>query len=381
MAIINDHVEETLDERTNILPPQGPRVRWAGVMSGFFVAIGVLMLMGALGLAIGVTALGDPRAATGDTASGLGIGAGVWAFITMLVALFLGGMVSTKVTDRPDRPGALIHGVLVWVLLSLFTVWMIASGVSLGLSGLFGALSELTRGATTAVAAGGGDLVQTLGLNDPNQVMNKLDDPATASTLAAATGMSTEEARAALGDLRARVQAVRDDPARVAAEVREFLAQYAERAKQQALVAAAKAQRGAKIGSWVMFGAMVVGVGVSIAGAMGGVPSFRRWRRRVGEVEPTGAVPAWDVRGIDTYDADFRRHYTTSLASRGHPYERWSPGYRYGYELASDQRYAGRDWTVIEPEARRDWEARHQGTWEEFKDTIRYAWDTVRGRH
>ena len=90
MAIISDGVEETLDERTNILPLQGPRVRWAGVMSGFFVAIGVLIIMGALGLAIGVTALGDPRTATGETASGLGIGAGVWAFITMLVALFVG---------------------------------------------------------------------------------------------------------------------------------------------------------------------------------------------------------------------------------------------------------------------------------------------------
>jgi uncharacterized protein (TIGR02271 family) len=104
-------------------------------------------------------------------------------------------------------------------------------------------------------------------------------------------------------------------------------------------------------------------------------------RRTEVEVEPLGAEHPREARGFDTYDADFRRHYTTSLASRGHPYERWSPGYRYGYELASDQRYAGRDWTVIEPEARRDWEARHQGTWEEFKDTIRYAWDTVRGRH
>jgi hypothetical protein len=273
MAIVTDHVEAAFDERTNILPPQGPRVRWAGVMSGLFVALGVLMLMGALGLAIGVTALGDLRAATGETASGLGIGAGVWAFITMLVALLLGGMVSTKVTDRPDRPGALIHGVLVWVLFSLFTVWMIASGVSLGLSGLFGALSGFAHGATTAVAAGGGDLVQTLGLNDPNQVMNKFDDPTTAATLAAATGMSTEEARAALGDLRARVQAVRDDPPRVAAEVREFLAQYTERAKQQAMAAAAKAQRGATIGAWVTFGPMVVGLGASIAGAMGGCPA------------------------------------------------------------------------------------------------------------
>ena len=114
--------------------------------------------------------------------------------------------------------------------------------------------------------------------------MEKLDDPVTVSTLAAATGMSTEEARAALGDLRARLQGVRDDRARVAAEVRDFLAQYTERAKQQALAAAAKAQRGAKIGSWVTFGVMVVGVGVSLAGAMGGVPSFRRWRGRVVEI-------------------------------------------------------------------------------------------------
>jgi hypothetical protein len=52
--------------------------------------------------------------------------------------------------------------------------------------------------------------------------LTKLDDPRTASTLAAATGMSSEEAKAALIDLRSRVEAVKDDPARAAAEVRNF---------------------------------------------------------------------------------------------------------------------------------------------------------------
>ena len=205
------------------------------------------------------------------------MGAGVWAFITMLVALFLGGMVSTKVTDRPDRPGAMIHGALVWVLFSLFAVWMIASGISLGLSGLFGALSGLAQGATTAVAAGGGDLVQTLGLNDPNRVMEKLDDPATVSTLTAATGMSTEEARAALGNLRARVQAVRDGcpcQGRRRGPVTSWDS-ITERAKQQALAAAAKAQRGAQeIGSWITFGVMVVGLGSGDCGRDGGCTEF-----------------------------------------------------------------------------------------------------------
>ena len=67
-----DHREDTFEERTTYaringdviegrptrLLLQDTRVRWGGVMSGFVVALGVLLLMGALGLAIGVTALG-----------------------------------------------------------------------------------------------------------------------------------------------------------------------------------------------------------------------------------------------------------------------------------------------------------------------------------
>jgi hypothetical protein len=39
-----------------------------------------------------------------------------------------------------------------------------------------------------------------------------------------------------------------------------------------------------------------------------------------------------------------------------------------------------REWATVEPDARRDWEQRHKGTWEEFKEAIRHAWDQVRGR-
>jgi len=71
-----------------------------------------------------------------------------------VAAMFLGSLVSTAVTDQPDQRGAVIHGTLVWVLFSFFSVWMIAGGISLGLNGLYGAVSGLARGATTAVAAG-----------------------------------------------------------------------------------------------------------------------------------------------------------------------------------------------------------------------------------
>jgi uncharacterized protein (TIGR02271 family) len=105
-------------------------------------------------------------------------------------------------------------------------------------------------------------------------------------------------------------------------------------------------------------------------------------RRTEVEVEPLGTEHGRAAHGFDTYEADFRHHYTTTFASGGQSqaYERWAPGYRYGYELARDPRYAGRDWTALEPEARRGWEAQQKGTWEEFKDTVRYAWEKVRGR-
>lgn len=59
-------------------PPIGVRVRWSGVTSGWVMALGTLLWLTALGLAIGITAIGDPRAADSNTASGLGMGAGLW---------------------------------------------------------------------------------------------------------------------------------------------------------------------------------------------------------------------------------------------------------------------------------------------------------------
>jgi hypothetical protein len=166
-------------------------------------------------------------------------------------------------------------------------VWLLGQGVSLGLSGLFSALSGLTRTAATVVtttATQGGDLAQSLGLTDPTQVMNRLDNPETAALFASATGMSPEEARATLAQFRSRIEAVRDDPERVATEVRDFLAQYKERAEQQALQAAAAVQKGASVGAWVTFGVLTLTLVASILGALAGVPSLHTWRARWAQI-------------------------------------------------------------------------------------------------
>jgi hypothetical protein len=78
--------------------------------------------------------------------------------------------------------------------------------------------------------------------------------------------------------------------------------------------------------------------------------------------------------------ADYRQDFETRYVGRGYRYEEHAPAYQYGATCATDPRYTNREWQTIEPEVRRDWEARGSGTWEKFKDSVRYGWDKVRGR-
>jgi uncharacterized protein (TIGR02271 family) len=66
----------------------------------------------------------------------------------------------------------------------------------------------------------------------------------------------------------------------------------------------------------------------------------------------------------------------------GHPANLTDEEYArtYGKSLASDPRYHNKDWTTVEPEARREWTTQRKGAWEEFKEMVRNAWDSMAGR-
>lgn len=93
-------------------------------------------------------------------------------------------------------------------------------------------------------------------------------------------------------------------------------------------------------------------------------------------VAPSATAP----RGFESYADEYRRHYSSTFASSGAAYAEYEPAYRYGYDLGTNERYRSGDWTTFETDARRDWEQRHPGTWERFKDAIRHGWDKVRSK-
>jgi uncharacterized protein (TIGR02271 family) len=103
-------------------------------------------------------------------------------------------------------------------------------------------------------------------------------------------------------------------------------------------------------------------------------------RRQDVHVHEQGADQTTSASGYDAYDADFRTHFQSSYANSGYTYDQYAPTYRYGYNLASSDRNRGQDWNAIEADARQTWEGRNPGTWEQFKGSIRYAWEKARGQ-
>lgn len=105
----------------------GLRVSWGGVWSGVLVTLGALILLSALGVAVGMSAV-DPASADAERVARI---AGVWGAASLLASLFLGGMVSTRTGMVYDRATGMFEGVLVWVVSMLLMVAFAGSGISL----------------------------------------------------------------------------------------------------------------------------------------------------------------------------------------------------------------------------------------------------------
>jgi hypothetical protein len=106
---------------------EGLRVSWGGVWGGVLVVMGAVVLLGALGVAVGISTV-DP--ATADAARLAKI-AGVWGAVSLLISLFLGGMVATRIGMVYDRATGMFEGVLVWILSMMLMAAFAGSGLGL----------------------------------------------------------------------------------------------------------------------------------------------------------------------------------------------------------------------------------------------------------
>jgi uncharacterized protein (TIGR02271 family) len=85
--------------------------------------------------------------------------------------------------------------------------------------------------------------------------------------------------------------------------------------------------------------------------------------------------------GFSAFDLRFRDEFDRLPHDKNVTYDHYRPVYRYGYDLATGDRYRGKRWEDVETEARTSWERQNPGTWERVKEAAHQAWDAVRGGH
>lgn len=126
--------------------PWTATVSWGAVFAGLVLSLIVYLVLSVLGTAIGASAI-DPM---GDRNpfSGFGVGAGVWAGVTTLLAIAVGGFVAGFLARRSGG----LHGLLAWAMTTLVTVYLLisATGSALNMAG-----SAAKTGLTTVGAVAG----------------------------------------------------------------------------------------------------------------------------------------------------------------------------------------------------------------------------------
>ena len=87
-------------------------------------------------------------------------------------------------------------------------------------------------------------------------------------------------------------------------------------------------------------------------------------------------IPA--ARSFDAYNDQFKGFYAKHLAKSGVTFESLKPTFRYGHGLAIREPFRSSPWSAVAADARRIWEEKNPGTWDQSKAVVHYAWETVR---
>jgi hypothetical protein len=241
---------------------EGLRVSWGGVWGGVLVAMGLFLLLTALGIAIGRSV-----EAAGAGTEMLGLVAGLWAAGSLLASLFVGGIVSTRVGGVYDRTTGFFEGALVWVVSVMLMFFFAITGISTVASGMFGLI-----GSTAPMPMVAPERID-LASGDVDEILGRLRDSRMPQRISSATGIPENESQLILGEIAQRVEAARHDPVRAREEARRGAADlYAEaRVGAQARRGPADIQPpAASRTAWATFAALALSLGAAVAGAMVG---------------------------------------------------------------------------------------------------------------
>lgn len=145
--------------------------RWGAILGGVFMAAGIWIVLHLFGMGVGLTAI-DPDETSSLRA--VGIGTGIWSLIAPIIALFIGGLVVSRLAPTPNRLNRMIHGGLVWsvtTLVAISMLVMLASSLVRGAVATGGEVAGTVAGAVAGTASTvDRDTLSSLGINSNDLV-------------------------------------------------------------------------------------------------------------------------------------------------------------------------------------------------------------------
>jgi len=219
------------------------RVSWGAIAAGAMVALSVYLLLSFIGIAVGLEAARDPRAA-----NSLGAGTTIYVIFSLLVSMFLGGWATSRLAVGESKLEAVLYGVILWGVLFVGMFWLVSAGFSAG----FGGVMSLASGA----ASTSGD---DRGAAD--RLLDRVGDEKFVDDLTK-LGVEPEKARQYQSTMRDRLTTLRDDPASLPGKLKSDMN---DPAVQQAASRVADVSRQA---AWYSLAGVVLSMAAVILGSL-----------------------------------------------------------------------------------------------------------------
>ncbi len=275
--------------RGPVIPSIPIKFSWGAVFAGVVSALGIWILLYALGLALGLSTVNPDSP---GSVKGSGIFTGIWSLIVPLIALFVGGFVAARGSGALSRGGGALHGLVVWGLVTVAGLWMVGNFFGAVFSGA-GKVVEAGTKAVGMAAPAVGEQAEKLNL-DADRLLQPVNErlraegkpeitadqlQATTRDIAQSVATTGKVDRQMLVDSLTRntgmeQQDVDDLANRIEAQVNQTA--------QQAQTTALKAADATGKVFWGVFGALLLGL---IAAQLGGFVGAPRKAERVVAVQ------------------------------------------------------------------------------------------------
>jgi hypothetical protein len=127
------------------------RISWGAILAGAVLALVIQLALSLLGLGIGLGTI-DPLTEQ-NPMDGIGIGAGIWWVASMLLSLYLGASVASRLAGMPRPTDGMLHGLLTWSVVTLLTFYLLTTAVGRIIGGVTGVAGRALSGVGSGLAA------------------------------------------------------------------------------------------------------------------------------------------------------------------------------------------------------------------------------------